>query len=393
MTTTTSPPHTRSRLQSWAALTSVLIAALGLAWWFGDVLWRFDNGTSRGDTSLLSLVPQRVVAALFVTLGALGVATAVARPGRRVGAVAAVQIVAFVGLAADMSVLVLLGYLTALAFPLLLVGCLVWGASRSRAAAIGLAALGLIASAALTLSGRIDADALRELGPGLASGLRNNLLPDLVIALFVAHGLVWAVLGVRAVRRQRGACDSCGRDDDAGVFLGWRGPVTLLAAACALPYGLLRLTWLTGMPWGMSDAELEAEPGMRLMGLLLGLAAIAGATLTIGLLRPWGQVFPRWVPRLGGRDVPVLFPTLTAGIIGAVMAVAGRSMVQSFVAGSADGEDPHTAYLFLIPLPLWGPALMLAAWGYYLHARGACAACGAGDAAGQSRPESTSRTA
>ena len=130
------------------------------------------------------------------------------------------------------------------------------------------------------------------------------------------------------------------------------------------------------------------------MGLLLGLAALAAATLTIGLLRPWGRVFPRWMPRLGGRDVPVLFPTLTAGLIGAVMAVAGRSMVQSFVARSADGEDAHTAYLFLIPLPLWGPALMLAAWGYYLHARGACAACGAGDgdAAGQSLPASTART-
>ena len=82
MTTTTSPPHTRSRLQGWAALTSVLITALGLAWWFGDVLWRFDSGTSRGDTSLLSLVPQRVVAAISGTLGALGVAAAMARPGR-----------------------------------------------------------------------------------------------------------------------------------------------------------------------------------------------------------------------------------------------------------------------------------------------------------------------
>jgi hypothetical protein len=32
---------------------------------------------------------------------------------------------------------------------------------------------------------------------------------------------------------------------------------------------------------------------------------LALALLTVGLIRPWGEVLPRWLPLLGGRQVPV----------------------------------------------------------------------------------------
>lgn len=384
------------RLRIAAATSSLLIAGLGLAWCLGDALWYFDRDGERGEISALALVPQIVDAVLFLVLGALGVATALAGRGRTLVAVAAVQALGFAVLAGDVGVLMVLGYLIALAFPVVLVTTLLWGAARSRTAALALGALVVTVGAALAASGRIDATSLRELGNGLGSGVRTNLLPHLVVAAFVAHGLVWAVLGVRTHRSSIDACVSCGRRGAGEGAARWRVPVTLVAAACALPYGLLRLTWLTGSPWGMTDAELEAEPGIRVMGLLLGLAGLAGATLTIGLLRPWGRVFPRWLPRLGGRPVPVLFPTLTAGIVGAVMAVAGRSMVQQYVLDRLDGGSPEGLYLVLIPMPLWGPALMLAAWGYYLHARGTCSACqrgGSSPTGDAQSPASTLRTA
>src|SRR5690606_11579081 len=42
------------------------------------------------------------------------------------------------------------------------------------------------------------------------------------------------------------------------------------------------------------------------------------ALLSFGLIRPWGEVFPRWMPLIGGRAVPTgLAATLaTAGAVG-----------------------------------------------------------------------------
>jgi hypothetical protein len=123
--------------------------------------------------------------------------------------------------------------------------------------------------------------------------------------------------------------------------------------------------------------ELEAEPG-----ILLGLAGLAGATLTIGLLCRWGRVFPRWMPFVGGRVVPVMFPTLAAGTVGVVMAVAGRSMVQQVI---YEGEPEDWLIVAALPFPIWGPALMLAAYAYYLRYRGRCGQCGRGNLGGASR--------
>ena len=157
-----------------------------------------------------------------------------------------------------------------------------------------------------------------------------------------------------------------------------RVPATILAAACGLPYVLSRLTWLAGNPIGIPQERFETDPGVQAMGLLLGLCGLLAATLTIGLIRPWGCVFPRWLPVVGGRPVPVLFPTLTAAAIGAVMTIAGKSLVHAYIENWADGEEVSVLYLFLLPLPVWGPALLVAAWGYYLHARGRCSRCGQG---------------
>lgn len=138
-----------------------------------------------------------------------------------------------------------------------------------------------------------------------------------------------------------------------------RVPATILAAACGLPYFLTRLTWLAGNPIGIPQERFETDPGVQAMGLLLGLCGLLAATLTIGLIRPWGRVFPRWLPVVGGRPVPVLFPTLTAAAIGAVMTIAGKSLVHAYIENWADGEEVSVLYLFLLPLPVWGPALLV----------------------------------
>jgi hypothetical protein len=70
----------------------------------------------------------------------------------------------------------------------------------------------------------------------------------------------------------------------------------VIAAVCALPYGLMRLTWLT--PWALfGGSEPASSPEIRLHGLLLGFAALVGAILTTGLVARGarsGPGGPRW---------------------------------------------------------------------------------------------------
>ncbi|WP_322921722.1 hypothetical protein [Nocardioides renjunii] len=375
-----SDPRSLGRARTAAAVTSVLVAAIGAAWFAGDTLWYFAADSDRGSTSLLALVPKRVDATLAVLLGAVGLVAALAAGGRWLVGVAVVQVVAFVLLAGDAGVLLLLAYLTALLFPFALVACLLWGAARHRSARIGLGILLAVGGAAVVGSGIFDGESLRSLGDGLGTGVRRHLAPHLVVTLFVGHGLLWAAIGIRAARSVRHACEACGRPGSGRLLLRWRVPVTLLAAACGLPYFLVRLTWLTGDPFGVDGHAVDAQPGLQLMGFLLGLTGLVAAVLTIGLLRPWGRVFPGWIPVVGRREVPVLFPTLAAGLVGVLMTVAGRSMVQSHLHEAATGGESRALYLFLLPLPVWGPALLLAAAAYHLQHRGPCAGCGQGDA-------------
>ena len=56
-----------------------------------------------------------------------------------------------------------------------------------------------------------------------------------------------------------------------------------------------------------------------------GLAALAigGGTVTLGLIRPWGEIWPRWVPFLAGRRVPVALPTILGGVAALAITVGG----------------------------------------------------------------------
>src|SRR5918997_5241958 len=116
--------------------------------------------------------------------------------------------------------------------------------------------------------------------------------------------MVWGVVGARIVLGGRdGATRPAWTRPEAAAR--WGRVAVVVAALCALPYGLLRMTWLTPWPVGMDPAELVAVPEMRLHGLLLGSAALAGAVLTTGLVARWGEVWPRWMPVVRGRPVPL----------------------------------------------------------------------------------------
>jgi hypothetical protein len=98
---------------------------------------------------------------------------------------------------------------------------------------------------------------------------------------------------------------------------------------------------------------------VRVFGILLGLAALGGAVLTLGLISRWGEVFPAWLPGLRGRRVPTMAAVLPATIVSAALCASALSLV---MLSSADGAGWLVP---AIPGPVWGPALGLATYAYY----------------------------
>ncbi|SHN47173.1 hypothetical protein [Cryptosporangium aurantiacum] len=78
------------------------------------------------------------------------------------------------------------------------------------------------------------------------------------------------------------------------------------AAAATIGFIPLHAIWALGIPL-FADPELFRpwyEDGGAVYLLTLNLLALLPAVLAIALVRPWGLVFPRWVPAFSGRQVP-----------------------------------------------------------------------------------------
>jgi hypothetical protein len=102
-------------------------------------------------------------------------------------------------------------------------------------------------------------------------------------------------------------------------------------------------------------------------------------------VRPWGEVFPRWLPVLGGRRVPPALVIGPAAIVAVLITAAGFMFVRFAITGELRlGNDPVTlrenqgALLPELLWPLWGPALAAAALAYWYRVRGRCRFCGRG---------------
>lgn len=149
-----------------------------------------------------------------------------------------------------------------------------------------------------------------------------------------------------------------------------RVPVTIAAAACALPYLVARASWLT--PWpllGPSREVLDSSPATMATGLLLGAAMLVGGVLTLGLILPWGERFPRWVPRIGGRPVPVALAVVPAMLVAVLFTVGGIGITGLGAAATGVGAPAFDTLELALVMPfwLWGPLLAVATWGYALH--------------------------
>ncbi|MCP3799790.1 hypothetical protein NLX83_11030 [Allokutzneria sp. A3M-2-11 16] len=351
-------------------LWSLLATALGV-WWTIDIsAYPFGaNDTRPNGGSLLAGVDVRVGATAVLVLGAIGVAAVLARRG--VAWLGGLYAVLFGLCVPDTQVLILVGYLFAFVAPVALVTALIAGALKSFRRALivigGLAVLGLVG----WWSGILDGTAISALLNAEAAPENQLSVRPLYMVFFLVGGLVWGWAAVVAFRTGKGRCGSCGRPGaswtEPEAAARWGRYVTIAAALCPLPYGLMRMSWLTPAPL-LGPDNVASSPGIRLMGLLLGFAAIGGSVLTLGLIQRWGEIWPRWVPVLRGRPVPIAFPVTFGALIAAVMAFAGVS----FGIMALSGPEPKPLMLLAFPFPLWAPLLAAAVLAYYYRRRPAC---------------------
>jgi hypothetical protein len=199
----------------------------------------------------------------------------------------------------------------------------------------------------------------------------------------IAGGFLVAGTVLAWQRRIRGACGACGR---GGRPAAWTAPAAAarwgrwaVAVAIAVPllYALTRYAWLLRIPLGVDGEfldDLHTDGGAWAGGWLASFGVI-GAVLTLGLVRPWGERFPRWMLGMAGRRVPVPLAVVPASLVSVLVTSAGIGLLSQPKLYDWLGDGAWS----LLPQalwPVWGAALAAATLAYYLRRRGRCAACG-----------------
>lgn len=383
----------------WASTLLVSLASAGVA-----VMWLLAPGTypfgaaDRVTVSVTHLIGNDLAGALMLAAGITGLVLSVAgarldrqhqpgdppvllgRSGRRgriarrlvaVGTLTQAAFFAFV--MADASLLSTLGYALAFAGPVAVVVVVVIACLRRHRAGY-LAALSLVVIAAVGFgAGFLSPTTLVALDHNVMTGFATYGARVGWSWAMAAAAAGWAFAAARALRSLAPATrrrDGFARANAAARAVvsrpaaRWSRVATVVAALCPLPYGLVRLSWLTPWPLGGMDPAYDTV-ATRVQGAALGTGAIIGTILTLGLIAHWGETFPSWLPVLGGREVPVLLAVVPGAVVAGALLVATPGLLLTVAAMGDLGRIAGSLVLF--PLPLWGPALGAAVFAYRLR--------------------------
>ncbi|MEU7728183.1 hypothetical protein AB0B78_23510 [Streptomyces sp. NPDC040724] len=160
-----------------------------------------------------------------------------------------------------------------------------------------------------------------------------------------------------------------------------------------VPYAAMKLVWASGGTFaGITGEEMLAVSERNgASGLFLSLEswgldptallAVLGLFLLWGLVRPWGQVFPRWTLFLRGRRVPRWLPLAPALLGAATLApygVVGVGYLALATAGAvtmrrgdfhSSGDALLVGWIGIVAFAVYGIALTIAARSYWLRTR------------------------
>jgi hypothetical protein len=142
------------------------------------------------------------------------------------------------------------------------------------------------------------------------------------------------------------------------------------ASAISATVGFIPIhaVWAAGIPLWADPDKFEVwydQGGGPYLFVLSGLATLAGI-LALSLVRPWGQVFPRWVPLLAGRKVPRR--TLAATGFTVSTFLLGYTVWAAWqTATDFTEEGVFSPWIAVYGIPhflVWGIGLFAAAWSY-----------------------------
>jgi hypothetical protein len=116
-----------------------------------------------------------------------------------------------------------------------------------------------------------------------------------------------------------------------------------------------------------------------LLSLVSELAAFTG----VGPVARWGEVIPRWVPCLGGRNVPARAAVVAGAMAALVLTLLRTWAAVQFALGQRIDGSPRSALAPLnfgdwrgdlavaacAPVVLWGPLLAAATISYHRRRR------------------------
>jgi hypothetical protein len=346
-----------------ALLVSLAALAIGIVWLAVPASYPF-GGADSITVSVTHLIGRDLGAGLLLASGLLGLALAFIDRPAVAGAGAAAQAALFLLVLSDASLMASIGYAL---IPITVGGVLVLvaiGLIRRHPAGYIAAAVAAALIAALA-TGLIDAGVIGRYLQNVAKGFGE-------FGIRIAWGWAMAVIGgVWAWRAYRALMRGRATTGDPK----WGRTVTIMASLGAVPYALIRLSWLTPWPLGglnpetgrielvMRSAMAGDAAATRIQGVMIGCSAILALVLTLGLISRWGERFPRWVPLVGGREVPVRL-AVVPGMLGAlVLCVAAPGLLVKAV----ETGYPMDAFLTLLifPAPLWGPLLAAAVYAYW----------------------------
>jgi hypothetical protein len=206
-----------------------------------------------------------------------------------------------------------------------------------------------------------------DLSVFLSAGL---LLQVTVLAAVAGFGGVIAGRVRQALRAVEGAETAAERELRLARVTARTSRWVRVAVEAPLAYALTRVLMFFCVPG--FDLFAFGEP-ILWAGLGLAVSASAGAWLTCGLVRPWGEVFPRWLPGLRGRRVPIGVAVVPGLLVAVMVATAAKDMFQSFGEDGALAVDTVVRWpLVTLPMllwPLWAVALAVATVNYGIRRR------------------------